>query len=466
MKISFLGAAQTVTGSRFLVETPGKKLLVDCGLFQGPRVWKERNWAEFAINPAEVDLILLTHAHIDHAGFLPRFAKLGFRGNVICTPATAELLKLLLPDSARLQEEDAAFANKKRYTTHDPALPLYTEEDALQLLQQIQPVDFYQQTQLSPEFSFTFMRAGHILGSAMIEMRIEGMKVVFTGDLGRPSQFIIKSPDTVQSADYLILESTYGNRLHQRIDVKEKLTEIIVRTASNGGTILVPAFAIGRTQELLFLLRGLEEQKRIPHIPIYIDSPMAIEAISIYDRHFTDASKELEVLRQRDSTPFLFPEVHPLRSVSESMTLNSITSPCIIVSASGMATGGRILHHLKRRISDHRNTILFIGFQAEGTKGRLLVDGIREIKIHGKQYPVAAKIEYMDALSCHADYDEILGWLHNFQAPPRKVFLVHGEVEASRSMAQRIGESYGWNVHPAEYLETVELSGASVPPSS
>jgi len=457
MKITFLGAAETVTGSRFLLETEEQKILVDCGLFQGPRIWKERNWSDFPIDPSEVRLVLLTHAHIDHAGFLPRFAKLGFRGAVICTPPTAELLKLLLPDSARLQEEDAEFANKKKYTTHEPALPLYTEEDASQVLRQVQPVEFYQQVSLERELSFTFLRAGHILGSAMIEMNHNGKKIVFTGDLGRPSQFITKAPDSIRSTDYLVMESTYGNRLHQRIDVKEKLAEIIIRTTANGGSILVPAFAIGRTQELLFLLRDLEEHNRIPQLPIYMDSPMAIEAISIYDRYFRDSSKELDELRRRDSTPFLFPQVHPLRSAQESMTLNSVVNPCIIISASGMATGGRILHHLKRRISDHRNTVLFIGFQAEGTKGRLLVDGIQELKIHGQQYRVQAKIEYMDALSCHADYEELLRWLQSIERPPSSVYLVHGEPDASRSLAEKIGQSYGWKVHPAQYLETVEL---------
>jgi metallo-beta-lactamase family protein len=457
MKITFLGAAQTVTGSRHLLDTGEQKILVDCGLFQGPRIWKDRNWSDFGVDPAEIRLILLTHAHIDHAGFLPRLARLGFRGAILCTPATAELLKLLLPDSARIQEEDAAFANKKNYTKHDPALPLYTEEDAWKVLRQVQPIDFYKPASLGRDLYFSFLRAGHILGSAMIELHYADQKMILTGDLGRPSQFIIKSPDTVFSADVLVLESTYGNRLHQQIDIKEKLTEIIRRTAENGGTVLVPAFAIGRTQELLFLLRQLEEEKRIPQLPIYMDSPMAIDAIAIYDRYRKDASIELEALRHRDSTPFQFPAVHALRTVEQSMTLNSIVTPCIIISSSGMVTGGRILHHLKRRISDHRNTVLFIGFQAEGTKGRLLVDGIRELKIHGKQYQVNAKIEYLDALSCHADYTEILAWLKNFQTPPKRTFLVHGEQEASRSLAEKITQTYGWNTHPAEYLESVQL---------
>ncbi len=259
MKITFCGAAQTVTGSRFLVETDELKVLVDCGLFQGPRIWKERNWSELPFDPAQVNCVLLTHAHIDHAGFLPRFAKLGFRGRVICTPSTADLLALLLPDAGHIQEEDAAFANKKRYTRHDPALPLYTEQDAVEFLQQLKTVDFYKPVQLSKTLSFRFLRAGHILGSAMIEMHYDDKTWVFSGDLGRPSQFIIKRPDQIQSADFLVLESTYGNRLHQRVDVLERLSEIINRTSANGGTVLVPAFAIGRTQELLFLLRKLEE---------------------------------------------------------------------------------------------------------------------------------------------------------------------------------------------------------------
>jgi len=457
MKISFYGAAQTVTGSRFLIETPEKRVLVDCGLFQGPRIWKERNWVELPFEPVSVDSVVLTHAHIDHSGFLPRFAKLGFRGPVICTPATADLLSLLLPDSGHIQEEDAAFANKKKYTRHEPALPLYTEEDGRRVLNQLQHLEYYNAVQLSRDLSFRFLRAGHILGSAMIEFRYREKTILFTGDLGRPSQFLIKPPDEVRSADCLVMESTYGNRLHQRVDIKERLAELINRTVANGGTVLVPAFAIGRTQELLFLLRNLKEDSRIPDLPIFVDSPMAIDAMSIYNHHRSDSSKELEHLQARDDTPFQWDRVHALRTVQDSMSLNTRTQPCIIVSSSGMASAGRILHHLKRRISDHRNTVLFIGFQAEGTKGRLLVEGIKEIKVHGKHYPVEAKIEYLDALSCHADYEEILQWLQNFQQPPERVFLVHGETSASHSLSQKIAESYGWNVHVPAYLESVNL---------
>jgi metallo-beta-lactamase family protein len=456
MKITFCGAAQTVTGSRFLIDN-GKKVLIDCGLFQGPRIWKERNWADLPFDPAQVDTVVLTHAHIDHSGFLPRLVKLGFHGRIICTPSTADLLSLLLPDSARIQEEDASFANKKKYTRHDPALPLYTEHDASNTLRLLQPVDFYKNIQFSNRLAFRFLRAGHILGSAMIEVHHEDRTCVFTGDLGRPSQFIINRPDSIRSTDHLVLESTYGNRLHQRVNVKDRLAEIINRTVSNGGTLLVPAFAIGRTQELLFLLRDLFETRRIPTLPIFVDSPMAIDAIAIYTRHRSDSSKELKDLHKRDNTPFEWDHLRALRSVEESMTLNTMTQPSIIISASGMATAGRILHHLKRRIGDHRNTVLFIGFQAEGTKGRLLVEGIEEIKIHGKEYRVAAKIEYLDALSCHADYEEILQWLQTIEHPPAKVFLVHGEKTASESLAAKIRDSYGWNVHVPHYLETVEL---------
>jgi metallo-beta-lactamase family protein len=457
MKIRFLGAAQTVTGSRFLVETGQSKVLVDCGLFQGPRIWKERNWCDFPVPPDQINAIVLTHAHIDHTGFLPRFAKLGFKGPVICTPSTAELLQLLLPDSGHIQEEDAAFALKKKYSRHDPPLPLYTEEDARTVLMQLERINFYQPFQLSSELSAKFLRAGHILGSAMIELQYRGKTIFFTGDLGRPSQFIIRKPDEIRSTDWLILESTYGNRLHQKVNVKDRLAEIIKRTAANGGTILVPAFAIGRTQELLFLLRQLQEANQIPTLPVYVDSPMALDALQIYDRDRNDASADLTTLLKSDDTPFMYEPVRPLRTVQESMSLNQMTSPCIIISSNGMASAGRILHHLKRRISDHRNTVLFIGFQAEGTKGRLLMEGAKQIKIHGKQYAVEAKIESMDALSCHADYEEILQWLQNFQHPPEQIFLVHGESSSSASLAEKIRESYGWNVHVPQYLESCEL---------
>ena len=457
MKISFYGAAQTVTGSRFLVETANRKVLVDCGLFQGPRVWKDRNWADLPFDPSTVDEVVLTHAHIDHTGFLPRFAKLGFRNRVLCTPATAELLSLLLPDSGHIQEEDAAFANKKRYTSHDPALPLYTEEDANHVLSQLETLEFYRDVSLSPNLTFQFLRAGHILGSAMIQFRHKEETILFTGDLGRPSQFLIKRPDSVTDIDYLIIESTYGNRLHQTVDVKERLVEIISRTASSGGTVIVPAFAIGRTQELLFLLRQLDESRRIPRLPIFVDSPMAIDAMRIYSRHLTDSSTELEALQRLDDTPYEWDGVRALRTIAESMQLNSMVHPSIIIAASGMATAGRILHHLKRRIGNHRNTVLFIGFQAEGTKGRLLMEGIKAIKIHGKTYKVEAKIESMDALSCHADYNELLQWLKNFKRPPKRTFLVHGEASASQSLAEKIREEYGWNVHVPSYLETVTL---------
>jgi len=456
MNISFWGAAQTVTGSKFLVEQSGVRALVDCGLFQGAREWKNRNWNEFPVDPARIDCVVLTHAHIDHSGYLPRLRKLGFRGPVYCTPATAELLALLLPDSGRLQEEDAAYANKKQYTQHTPALPLYMEWEARETLQQLRPVDFYASLELAPGLAFSFKRAGHILGSAMIEWKTGGRIFVFSGDLGRPAQFITRKPDDIERADCLILESTYGDRLHQQIDVRRRLMEIVQQTASAGGMLLIPAFAIGRTQELLFLLRKLEEDKQIPQLPVYIDSPMAIHALPIYNRRSIDASAELQQLAHFDSTPFVCHHIKALKTVEESKQLNDITYPAIVISSSGMATGGRILHHLKRRITDHRNTILFIGFQAHGTKGRFLVDGAKEIRIHGKIYTVRAQIEYLDALSCHADYNEILTWLSSVKSSP-EIFLVHGEQGAGASLAQKIQDRYGWNVTVPAYGQTAHL---------
>jgi metallo-beta-lactamase family protein len=459
MKITFLGATQTVTGSRFLVEEDGVRALVDCGLFQGPRIWKERNWEDPPIDPASIDCIILTHAHIDHSGFLPRYVKLGFKGPIYCTAATAELLELMLPDSGHLQEEDAEFANRQGKSRHTIALPLYTEQDAWQACKLTKEVDFYAPFQLSQNLSFQFLRAGHILGSGMVQLnsKTSGLQVLFSGDLGRPVQYITKKPDPVESADYLILESTYGNRLHQQVDVKLKLKEIIKETAARGGVLLVPAFAIGRTQELLFILRILEEAREVPKLPVWIDSPMAIKALPIYHRHDIDFSAELQKVAENDNTPFICHHIHSATSVEESKKLNDIHYPAIIISASGMATGGRILHHLKHRIEDHRNTILFIGFQAQGTKGRFLVDGAEEIRIHKQNFRVNARIEYMDGLSAHADYQEMLEWLSTFKKPPRKTFLVHGEESASEQMAQHIRNRYGWNVVVPSYRDSVLL---------
>jgi metallo-beta-lactamase family protein len=459
MKITFLGATRTVTGSRFLVEQENFTTLVDCGLFQGPREWKERNWNEFPVDPSRIHCVILTHAHIDHSGYLPRLVRLGFKGPIYCTPATADLLGLMLPDAGRLQEEDASFANKIHYTKHEPALPLYTESDAFGTLHYVTTLDFYSNYKLTDGLSFSFLRAGHMVGSGMVEMLhgTEPKKILFTGDLGRPVQFITKPPDDVFSTDVLVMESTYGNRLHERIDVRKRLTEIILNTAARGGVLLVPAFAIGRTQELLFILRNLEEQKAIPQLPVYVDSPMALGAIPIYDKNQIDFSKELKALASEDSSPFLCEHVHSARSTEESKAINKITYPAIIISASGMATGGRILHHLKQRIGDSRNTVLFIGFQAQGTKGRFLVEGAKEIKIHGQQYEVGAQIEYVDALSAHADYEELLNWLQHFKSPPRKTLLVHGEELASLSLAEKISQRFAWDVHVPSYLESIKL---------
>ena len=341
MKITFLGATQTVTGSRFLMEEHGTRVLIDCGLFQGPREWKDRNWEPFPVNPSEIDAVILTHAHIDHSGYLPRFVHSGFHGPVYCTPATAELLALMLPDSGHLQEEDAEYSNRKGISKHRPALPLYTEQQAIETLERLHTVDFYTDVPLSDSLHFSFLRAGHILGSGMVQVSNRGqspVNVLFSGDLGRPNQFITKAPDPVPQADYLVLESTYGNRLHQKVDVKDRMEEIIHDSAKRGGVLLVPAFSIGRTQELLFVLRTLEEERRIPQLPVYIDSPMAIHALPIYDRHKVDYSAELQKVAEQDSTPFVCHHIHAMKSVEESKKLNDLHFPAIIISASGMAT--------------------------------------------------------------------------------------------------------------------------------
>ena len=378
----------------------------------------------FPVDPSGINCVILTHAHIDHSGYLPRFIRLGFNGPIYCTPATSELLALMLPDSGRLQEEDAAFANKTKYTTHDPALPLYTEQDAFDVLKQLKNVDLHPIRNWFPDSPSRFFVQDTFLVRGWWRCCTgRRRKRFFTGDLGRPVQFITKAPDDVTSANVLVCESTYGNRLHEKVDVRERLAEIIRTTAALGGVLLVPAFAIGRTQELLFILR-FSKNKTDTQLPVYIDSPMAIQAIPIYDRYQNDFSKELEILAAKDPTPFnLSSHIHVAKSRDESKEINKITYPAIIISASGMATGGRILHHLKQRIGDHRNTVLFIGFQAEGTKGRFLVEGAREIKIHGQIYPVRAQIVYLDALSAHVDYQELLVWLEHSRLHPSRLFL-------------------------------------------
>ncbi len=458
MKLTFLGATQTVTGSKFLLETIDHRVLIDCGLFQGMKDLRLRNWAAPPIDPGSVDSIVLTHAHIDHTGYLPRFVAQGFKGPVYATPATLDLARILLPDAAHLQEEEARFRNKHGRTKHEIALPLYTLDDADAALKLLRPAKYREVMKLSPSLAFDLVPAGHILGSAFVRFR-EG--ILFTGDLGRYNQPIIFDPTSIDSAEYLVLESTYGNRLHTDKNGKsgkEQLRDVIVATAKRGGTVLIPSFAIGRAQEILFTLRELEIENQIPVLPVYIDSPMAVNAFEIFQAHKEEHDQEMTRLERAGTNPLSSQRVNFSRSVEDSKAINEHRFPSIIISANGMATGGRILHHLINRVTDDRNSVVFVGFQAAGTRGRLLSEGARQIRIFGMDYPVRAAIHVIDSFSAHGDYTEILKWLKGFKRPPRKTFLVHGEPNAAQAMKDHIVETFqGWEVEIPTYLQSFQL---------
>lgn len=450
-KISFLGAAGTVTGSRYLIERDGARVLVDCGLFQGYKPLRLRNWAPFPVDPRTIDTVLLTHAHLDHSGYLPLLVRNGFSGKILCTPATRDLCGLLLPDSGFLQEKDADFANRHGYSKHKPALPLYTKLDAERALDRLHPVEFGQFRELAPNLGVTFRRAGHILGAATLEMQIDGKTVVFSGDLGRQTDPVMLPPESLRKADYLIVESTYGDRRHDPHDPEEALAKIIGRTVSRGGTLLVPAFAVGRAQSLLYFLQQLKASHRIPNVPIYLDSPMAVDASDLFCRHSHDHRLSDEECKATCRV------AHFVRSVDESKALNGNRMPKIILSASGMATGGRVLHHLKRLAPDHRNTILFAGFQAGGTRGAAMVAGAKEIRIHGEDIAVRAEVENLQMLSAHADADEIIGWLHGLANPPLRTFVTHGEAGASDTLRRRIQHELRWTCDVPEQGQAFDL---------
>jgi metallo-beta-lactamase family protein len=461
-KLQFLGAAQTVTGSRHLLDVDGYRVLIDCGLFQGLKELRLRNWEKFPINPASINAVILTHAHIDHTGYLPRLVREGFRGPVYATPASVELARILLPDSATLQEEEAAYANRSGYTKHAPALPLYTLRDASAALKLIQSVKYGKKVQLGKRLSFEFVEAGHIIGSAFANMEVRGTdggitRVLATGDIGRYDEPILNDPQAVDETDYLILESTYGDREHPDVDVKDQLAKVINDTAALGGHVLIPAFAVGRTQQLVYLLRELEDEKRIPILPVFVDSPMAVSATKLYLRHREDHDLDMDALVRANRNPLATNRFHLARTVSDSKAVSAQEEPSIVISASGMATGGRILHHLRKRIRDERNTILFVGFQAEGTRGRRLVDGEKEIRMFGELIPVRARIEQIESLSAHGDWREILRWLSGFKRAPKHVFLVHGEPRAALALETRIRERFGWEVSIPQYLDEVVL---------
>ncbi|WP_163272550.1 MBL fold metallo-hydrolase RNA specificity domain-containing protein [Chelativorans alearense] len=452
LSLSFLGGVSTVTGSRFLLEHQGRRILVDCGLFQGLKQLRLRNWAHFPVEPASIEAVLLTHAHIDHSGYLPALVRDGFSGRIHTSHATMELCRILLPDSGFLQEKDAEFANRHRFSKHKPALPLYTAKDAEAVLPHIDPVPFHQNLVLQAGLSVRLRRAGHILGAASIECGWAGKKVVFSGDLGRLNDPMMVDPEPVPEADYLVVESTYGNRLHDRQDVQEALAEIVSHTIGRGGTVIIPAFAVGRAQTLLYHLEQLISSGRLPKVPVFLDSPMAINASGLLCSHLDD--HRLSAGECRGACDI----AEYVRDVEASKALTANPTPKVIISASGMATGGRVLHHLKRYAPDPRNAILFSGFQAAGTRGAAMTAGVDKIKIHGEYFPVRAEVGNLAMLSAHADADEIMAWLKKFEKPPRTTFISHGEPIASDELRKRIEEELGWSCHVPEHLEKVELA--------
>ncbi|MFZ0961989.1 MAG: MBL fold metallo-hydrolase [Terriglobia bacterium] len=460
--LTFLGATGTVTGSKYLLEAGGERLMIDCGLFQGDKELRLRNWNPLPVPAASIQWLVLTHAHLDHLGYIPRLVKDGFRGQILASAATVDLAKIVLPDSGHLQEEDAEFANKKGFSKHAPALPLYTYEEAIKSLEYIRAVNALEPLEISPHFTIRGFFAGHILGARMIEVTVRengaAKKLLFSGDLGRFPQLIIPEPVTPEDGfDYMLLESTYGDRLHPKEDIGARLASIVEETAAHGGTVVIPSFAVGRTQELLFLFRELIEAKKMHSLPIHVDSPMAIDVTHLYEKHQEDHSLELEAMEAQGIKPFSPPNLHFDKSVDESKKLNDAHFPTIIISASGMATGGRVLHHLERCLPDHRNTILIVGFQAAGTRGRAIQSGAQTVKMFGHEVHVRARIESVENLSAHADYGEILAWLGRFAKAPGKTFMVHGEPKASEALHQRIAQQLHWDVTVPTYLQRVTL---------
>lgn len=453
ISLRFLGAAGTVTGSKYRLDLGTHKWLIDCGLFQGHRSLRERNWRHPAINPSELKGVLLTHAHIDHSGYVPVLTKSGFAGPVYATRATVDLCRILLPDSGFLQEKDAEFANRHGTSRHRPAKPLYTRADAEDALALFKGLDFGDFQELGHGFAARFHPAGHILGAAVIELDLpNGKTAVFSGDLGRPNSATMLRPETVTHADYLIVESTYGNRKHKDIEVEDLLAEIVSITAKRGGTIIVPAFAVGRAQSLLYHLSQLKRDKRIPDLPIFLDSPMAINASELFCEHIDGHRLSAAECRQAcDVATYV-------RSTEDSKALTTNRMPKIIISASGMATGGRVVHHIKNYVSDPRNALLFTGFQAAGTRGRAIVDGAQSVKIHGQNLPVRASVHNLDSLSAHADADEIIAWLSQFGSAPEMTFITHGEPVATASLKARIEQELSWPCHAPVLDEKVELS--------
>lgn len=452
MRITFLGAAGTVTGSKYLLEHGNQHVLIDCGLFQGYKQLRLHNRDQFQLPISSLNAIVLTHAHLDHSGYLPVLVRNGYRGPVYATPATCELVKILLLDSGRLQEEEAEFANRHGFSKHSPALPLYTEQDAAQALKLLRPVELHHRLEITAGMTILLRGAGHILGAATVEVVADGQTLVFSGDLGRPDDPVMLAPETVEQADYLLVESTYGDRQHPVEAPQAQLADVITRTALRRGITLVPSFAVGRAQLLMYHLYQLKSQRAIPDIPIYLNSPMATDVTLLYQRFRSEHKLSMQ---DCEGMCHVAQFVH---TVDESRALDQQRTPAVIIAASGMATGGRVVHHLKALAPNPNNTLLMPGFQAGGTRGAQIVAGVPSVRIHGEDVPIRAEVVAMQTLSAHADADEIMQWLRGFKRPPKHTFVVHGEPNASDVLRRRISLELGWSVSVPEYRDSVELS--------
>jgi metallo-beta-lactamase family protein len=451
MHLTFMGAAGTVTGSRYLLEHDGKRVLVDCGLFQGLKQLRLRNWDALPVEASTIDAVVLTHAHIDHSGYLPALARHGFGGPVFATEATRDLCALLLPDAGHLQEEDAHYANRHGFSKHHPALPLYTEEDGRQVLRLFRTRDFGEEFEPVPGVRLRFTPAGHILGAASVHVRWDQGSLLFSGDLGRDEDILMHPPESPAAADYVVVESTYGDRSHEELDAATQFAEVINRTAARGGIVVVPAFAVGRAQALLYLVATLKRERRIPDLPVFLNSPMAADVTALYHKHRGEHRLDAEQCRLMCQAGKI------VNSADDSRQLNQIRFPAVIVSASGMATGGRVVHHLKAFAPDHRNTILLAGYQAAGTRGAALAAGAKEVKIHGDYVKVRAEVASLGSLSAHADRGELLRWLGRLPQAPKRVFVTHGEPVAADGLRHAIEEQHHWPCTVAEHLQRVEL---------
>jgi metallo-beta-lactamase family protein len=472
--IQFLGASGVVTGSKHLINTgdesgrQGIQVLVDCGLFQGQKEWREKNWQDLPIPAREIDAVLLTHAHLDHCGWIPRLVKQGFHGPVYATPPTVDLCSILLPDSGHLQEEDAAYYNKTRASKHHPALPLYTEEEAQQCMTLFRPVNFGETKRLTGELSFRFVRAAHILGSAMAEITLSAndkvSRLLFTGDIGRvrdnqiaPGKVVHSGPTEGEDCDLLVMESTYGDREHPHSDPRPQMAALIRTTVQRGGSVVVPSFAVERSQKFLFLLKELMETRQVPSVPVHADSPMAIKAVEIFLKHTEEFSSQTKTLIAKYGSPLTWPNFHFDVTQDDSKKINESRYPSIIVSSSGMVTGGRILHHLMHRLPDPRNLMLFIGFQAPGTRGFSIKNGAQQVKMFGQEVPIRAQVASLEQFSDHADTPELLEWLHTFRQPPKQTYLVHGEPRAASMLRNGMTQALGWDVQVAAYRQKVQV---------